>query len=119
MGNDDSVKRVGEHRLGRHARSCRKARGLTQEVLAERSGLASDTIRRLEQGAFSPSFDTLRKVCAGLDLSLSTFFESYDLGERNVLREFTDTLDFLTPEEQRLLFQFLAVLRARFGRDDD
>ena len=78
-----------ERRLGRHARSCRKARGLTQDALAERSGLAVDTIRRLEHGSFSPSFETLRKVCVGFDLSLATFFEGYELGERNAVYRVT------------------------------
>ncbi|PRQ02746.1 helix-turn-helix protein [Enhygromyxa salina] len=44
----------------------RRARGLTQEDLAERSGLSADTIRRMEQGSFSPSMDTIGKLCHGL-----------------------------------------------------
>ncbi|HLT36771.1 MAG TPA: helix-turn-helix transcriptional regulator, partial [Enhygromyxa sp.] len=61
----------GRH-FGRHVRSLRRARGMTQEVLAQRSGLSADTIRRLEHGSFSPSLETLRKLCHGLDLMLST-----------------------------------------------
>jgi len=49
---------------------------LTQEALAELSGLSADTIRRLEQGSFSPSLDTLRKSCRGFDMLLSTLFEA-------------------------------------------
>ncbi|HLT35877.1 MAG TPA: helix-turn-helix transcriptional regulator, partial [Enhygromyxa sp.] len=45
--------------FGRHVRSLRRARGMTQEVLAQRSGLSADTIRRLEHGSFSPSLETL------------------------------------------------------------
>lgn len=71
------------NRFGEHIRSLRRARGLTQEAVAERSGLSVDTVRRLEAGTFSPSLDTLRKLCAGLDLMLSTLFESYELGERS------------------------------------
>jgi len=101
--------------FGRHVRSCRRARGLTQEELAEACDLSADTIRRLEQGSFSPSLDTLRKLCKGLKLRLSTLFESFELGERGARREFSDAIDFLTDEEQRVLFQFLASLRARFS----
>ena len=97
--------------FGRHVRSCRRARGLTQEELAESCGLSADTIRRLEQGSFSPSLDTLRKLCKGLDLRLSTLFEGFELGERDTRREFSDAIDFLTEDEQRV--QFLALLRAR------
>src|SRR5690606_6283845 len=72
--------------FGRHVLSLRRARGMTQEVLAERSGLAVDTIRRLEHGSFSPSLDTLRKLCMGLDLMLSTLFETFELGARDESR---------------------------------
>jgi DNA-binding XRE family transcriptional regulator len=44
--------------FGRHIRRLRRARDMTQEQLAERSGLSSDTIRRLELADFSPSLDT-------------------------------------------------------------
>lgn len=44
-----------------------------------RSGLAADTIRRLEHQEFSPSLRTLRKVCMGLDLSVASMFNSFEL----------------------------------------
>ena len=67
--------------LGRHVKRLREIRRFTQEQLAERSGLASDTIRRLEHGDFSPSLKTLRKLAFGLDLPLSTIFEAMEIGE--------------------------------------
>jgi transcriptional regulator with XRE-family HTH domain len=101
--------------FGRHVRSLRRARGLTQEVLAERSGLSADTIRRLEHGAFSPSLETLRKLCLGLDLMLSTLFESYELGARNESRELADLLASRTPRE--LVFA-TRILRSLFAELD-
>lgn len=65
--------------LGDHIKRLREVRRLTQDDLAERSGLAADTIRRLEHQDFSPSLRTLRKVCRGLDLSVATMFSSYEL----------------------------------------
>jgi transcriptional regulator with XRE-family HTH domain len=101
--------------FGRHVRSLRRARGMTQEVLAERCGLSADTIRRLEHGSFSPSLDTLRKLCAGLDLMLSTLFESYELGSRNEARELIDLLATRGPRELMLATR---VLRALFDELD-
>jgi transcriptional regulator with XRE-family HTH domain len=101
--------------FGRHVRSLRRARGQTQEVLAERSGLSADTIRRLEHGAFSPSLETLRKLCVGLDLMLSTLFESFELGARDESRELTDLLAGRSPREIVLATQ---VLRALFDELD-
>lgn len=102
-------------KFGRHVRSLRRARGLTQEVLAERSGLSADTIRRLEHGAFSPSLETLRKLCVGLDLNLSTLFEGFELGTRNEGRELADLLAFRTSRELVLATR---VLRALFEELD-
>jgi transcriptional regulator with XRE-family HTH domain len=101
--------------FGRHVRSLRRARGMTQEVLAERCGLSADTIRRLEHGSFSPSLDTLRKLCGGLDLMLSTLFESYELGARNEARELIDLLATRGPRELVLATR---VLRALFDELD-
>lgn len=106
-------------RFGAHIRSLRRARGQTQEILAEKSGLSADTIRRLEVGSFSPSLNTLRKLCAGLDLNMSTLFESYELGECNLARELLDALVELTDEQLQALCQFLLTLRVRESPADD
>jgi transcriptional regulator with XRE-family HTH domain len=64
--------------LGAYIRRLRKARGLTQEELAERCELATDTIRRLEHGSFSPSLRTLRKLAKGFELSVAQLFEGFE-----------------------------------------
>lgn len=102
--------------FGRHLRSLRRARGLTQDQLAERSGLSADTIRRLEHGSFSPTLDTLRKLCIGLDLLLSTLFESFELGVRDEHRELLDLIARRSPREIGLASR---LLRALFDELDD
>jgi transcriptional regulator with XRE-family HTH domain len=89
---------------------------MTQDVLAERSGLSSDTIRRLEHGSFSPTLDTLRKLCVGLNLLLNTLFESFELGVRSENRELLDLLAGRSPRELTLATM---VLRALFGELDN
>ncbi len=75
------------HHFGRLIKDLRKVRGLTQEQLAERSGLSADTIRRAEHGDFSPSLKTIGKLARGLDLALSTLFSAFDLAEIDINRE--------------------------------
>ena len=91
------------------------ARGWTQESLAEKSGLSVDTVRRLEKGAFSPGLDTLRKLCGGLDLQLSTLFESYDLNASARMREI---VDLVGSRSDRDLEFGLDLLRAAYARLD-
>ena len=44
-----------------------KARGLTLEALAAKSGIAKPNLSRLENDKVTPTFDTLRTIAAALD----------------------------------------------------
>ena len=97
-------------------RALRLRRQLTQEELAARSTLSADTIRRLESGAFSPSLDTLTKLCSGLDVQLSTFFRALELGAAaQPAQELRDLLGAQSAEVQALAF---GVLRQVFEHLD-
>jgi transcriptional regulator with XRE-family HTH domain len=56
----------------------RTDRELSRGQLAERSGLDTDTISRLENGRFSPSLHTVRKLALGLGMRLSEIFEAFE-----------------------------------------
>ncbi len=101
--------------FGRFVRLLRKGRGQTQEQLAERAGLAADTIRRLESGSFSPSLDTLVKLGAGLRLELSSLFVAFELREVGTERELLSLVRSLTPAELRIAVRLLAVLADLLG----
>lgn len=113
-------------RFGRMVRSLRRARGFTQETLAEFAELSADTVRRLEQGAFSPSLDTLFKLVAGLRLDLATLFAAFDMPDRAAEHEITIMAHGLTKAEIDVALRVLglltelltAVARARELRGD-
>lgn len=96
--------------FGRHVRSLRKARGLTQEQLARRAGLSSDTIRRLENATFSPSLNTLVSLSRGLELCLKTVLESLDLGELRKRDELLELVRGCSDEEIALIVRVVKVL---------
>jgi transcriptional regulator with XRE-family HTH domain len=50
----------------------RQERGLSQEALAFRSGVSTSTISRTERAEHYPSLPTMRKLAAGLDVSLGS-----------------------------------------------
>ena len=83
---------------------------MTQEQLAEKSGVAVDTVRRLEAGSFSPSLDTLIKVGAGMSLRLSTMFESCELGATERPCELADLLASRSPQDLDLASRVLRLL---------
>ena len=59
----------GDSQFGVQLRACRRSAGISQEELAERSGLHVRTIRNLERGRSRwPYQDTLRRLADALDL---------------------------------------------------
>jgi transcriptional regulator with XRE-family HTH domain len=105
--------------FGRFTRLLRRVRGLTQEQLAEQAELASDTIRRLEAGSFSPSLDTLGKLVTGLAIDLSTLFASFDQREPGSDRELLALARSLTAAERRVGVRVLVVLAGLLGAMTD
>ncbi|WP_280684795.1 helix-turn-helix transcriptional regulator [Kitasatospora sp. MAA19] len=59
---------------GDRIRRARRLHGLTQEGLAERSGLSRKTIGALEQGGASATHDQLARVAYALQLPLWRLF---------------------------------------------
>ena len=62
-----------EHRIriGSQLASIRRKRGLTQEQLAELSGLNRVNIAKIENGRYNVSIDILNKICKVLGAQLS------------------------------------------------
>jgi transcriptional regulator with XRE-family HTH domain len=63
---------TAKHRqaLGEAVRSARKAAELSQERLAEKSGLSTVFISRIERGKESPTIDSLVKIAHALKIKV-------------------------------------------------
>ncbi|MBW4972412.1 XRE family transcriptional regulator [Roseovarius mucosus] len=60
--------------LGARVRSLRKARGWTLEQAAKQAGLARSTLSKIENGQMSPTYDALKKLAQGLEISVPQLF---------------------------------------------
>jgi transcriptional regulator with XRE-family HTH domain len=60
--------------VGSNIRAARKAKGLSQFQLAERSRLSADFIGKVERGTTSPSLESLKAIATALQLSLGQLF---------------------------------------------
>lgn len=61
--------------LGARIREIRKARGLTQEQLAEMVDIEQKHVSRIELGKNYPTIDRLEKIAAALNIPLISFFD--------------------------------------------
>lgn len=53
----------------------RKASGLTQKQLSERTGIAQADISKLESGNANPSLKTLQRLAAGMGMKVKVEFQ--------------------------------------------
>lgn len=88
-------------------RAARRAKGLTQEALAERINRTSASLSNLERAQALPSLDTLMLIAAALDVPLGTLVEGSSKGRksRSRIREENELIDLirsLSPEHLRV-----------------
>lgn len=55
----------------------RRETGLTQKQLSERTGIAQSEISKYERGCGNPSIKTLRRIAAGLGMSVKIEFQPF------------------------------------------
>lgn len=109
-------------RFGKLIKDLRRVRKITQEQLAELSGVSADGVRRIEQAKVSPSLRTIVKVARGLDLSLSTIFSAHDLNELDIDREVVMYARRRMSQRERLvalrILGYLVMILRELSRND-
>ena len=60
--------------LGARVRDLRKAQGWTLERAARQAGMARSTLSKIENGQMSPTYDALKKLAVGLEISVPQLF---------------------------------------------
>jgi len=60
--------------LGQRVRGLRKSRGWTLEQAARHAGMARSTLSKIENGQMSPTYEALKKLAVGLEISVPQLF---------------------------------------------
>ncbi len=68
---DDSERKI----VGARIRAARESASLSQQELSRRSGIAQESLSRIETGRRDPRLGTLRRLAKGLGLSLDQLME--------------------------------------------
>lgn len=100
--------------LGKRLASARKSRNMTQEALAEATGLTNNFISNIETGRSIPSLETISKLCNALDITpndlmLGTSTKS----EQYMQDELWEDIKKCTPSQKRLLHTILKAILAQ------
>ena len=75
IAREDGAAEPGEPlNLGARVRELRKARGWTLEQAAQQAGLARSTLSKIENDQMSPTYDALKKLAVGLEISVPQLF---------------------------------------------
>ena len=60
--------------LAERVRELRKGRGMTLEQAANQAGLARSTLSKIENGQMAPTYEALKKLATGLEISVPQLF---------------------------------------------
>lgn len=93
----------------------RKARGLTQQGLADLTGIHIQQIKRYEAGTSEPSAEALRKIATSLHVTTdSLLFEDGERGPDDDMRLQFEAVSQLPPEEQSVVKEVLDSLIIKY-----
>ncbi|WP_095589695.1 helix-turn-helix domain-containing protein [Actibacterium ureilyticum] len=79
----DTDTRVEPLDLGKRVRDLRMSRGWTLEQAAGQAGLARSTLSKIENGQMSPTYEALKKLATGLEISVPQLFTPPKKGQVN------------------------------------
>ena len=106
-----------ERRIGGKITEARLGQGVTQAGLAEKLGLSTESISRMERGVSFPSLKTIERVAAELDVPLKQFFDFDDEPAKDNAyeRELGKLNVFLRTLEMEELSNVHRILKTVFG----
>ena len=97
--------------LGARIREIRKARGLTQEQLAEKVDIEQKHVSRIEVGKNYPTIDRLEKMAVALDVPLASFFEFLHLGNvSDRAKNIEELMKELDVPSQRIAYKMIKAI---------
>lgn len=106
--------------VGERIRAIRKMKGLTQQQLAELSGLDDAYIGSVERGERNFSIDTLEKIISGLNISPYDLFYNQDKNndeyseKYNSIEEYSIILSSLSPKQIQAIRKIVRALKEGF-----
>jgi transcriptional regulator with XRE-family HTH domain len=97
--------------LGARIREIRKARGLTQEQLAEMVDIEQKHVSRIELGKNYPTIDRLERIAAALKVPLISFFDFLHLeNDDECSRNIEEMIKELDEESRKIAYKMIKAI---------
>jgi transcriptional regulator with XRE-family HTH domain len=100
-------------KLGEKIKKLRKAKRFTQGELADKVGISSNHLSRLERGVFQPSIEVVKRLASELDVDVDGLLSEEDDSSPAVsiknreLSERVKMIDQLEPEDQQAIMRVI------------
>jgi transcriptional regulator with XRE-family HTH domain len=109
--NSGGYMQTAKELLGMRIREVRKARGLSQEKLAEKVGVDPKQISRIEGGKSAPSFETLESIAIHLQVEMKDLLDFQHLvAEERIEDQVLRLLGMMDEKTKRLAVRILHTL---------
>lgn len=98
--------------LGARIKELRKRAGLSQDQLAEKVGIESKYLSRIEVGKRHPSLDALERIADSLQVEMKELFDYFHHDSEAIsLKGIKNSLEGASDEELRLVFKLIRAVR--------
>ena len=100
-----------DKRIGKRVKQCRERLGISQEELAEKTGLTANYISTVERGMSFPRCEKLIILLNGLEVSADAIFcDVLDHSTSYKASELSEKLDSLPPQAQKRILQMVELM---------
>nr|WP_325214088.1 helix-turn-helix transcriptional regulator [uncultured Oscillibacter sp.] len=96
--------------LGSQIRAARKRNNLTQQKLADKTGLAIKTVQETEKGKKNATYDTLSKLIECLGISADTLFPTKTPIDNEKLQSIIRKIQLCNEKNQEVLLNTIGFL---------
>ena len=94
--------------MGKKIKELRRAKGLSQEALADKINVNFRTIQRIETGKNTPSIETLVKIADALNIETESFFKTDYLKSREeIISSIINILNDMNDEKLREFYKLI------------
>jgi transcriptional regulator with XRE-family HTH domain len=98
--------------LGARVKELRKARGLSQDQLAEMIGIEPKHVSRIEVGKSYPTLDRLERIAIALDVPMKTFFDFMHLeNDTERLRNIDEMIMELDEGNKKIIYKIVQAFK--------